>query len=197
MKRSHFLTPSGLLSATLVLALMSAGGAGHDARADNTSGSSANNMRLVGTNDLQSRSTYQPTVHRYPGDKYILFAGHHALATSPVTGQPLPSFNSLTGLYEPNGTSLVDVSNPKKPVLLAHIPVGPTSPSPPTAPIVNAGGAQMVRVCDGNTLPIGNNKVYMLRSYANSAHEIWDVTDPKKPLPVRTVAGHNPVIGDT
>ena len=81
------------------------------------------NIDLVGTNDLQARSTYQPVVHRYPGDKYILFAGHHALGTNPVTGQPLPSFNPLTKLNEPNGTSLVDVSNPKKPVFLAHIPV--------------------------------------------------------------------------
>jgi len=143
------------------------------------------NMELVGTNDLQARSTYQPVVHRYPGDKYILFAGHHALGTNPVTGQPLPSFNPLTNMNEPNGTSLVDVSNPKKPAFLAHIPVGTTG----------NGGAQMVRVCDGSQLPIGNNKVYMLRSYANSAHEIWDVTDPKKPSGVRTVAGNNPVIG--
>ncbi len=35
----------------------------------------------------------------------------------------------------------------------------------------------------------------MLRSYANSAHEIWDVTDPSSPVGVRTVAGGNPVIG--
>ncbi len=53
----------------------------------------------------------------------------------------------------------------------------------------------MVRVCDGNTLPAHDGKVYMLRSYANSAHEIWDVTDPGSPVGVRTVAGGNPVIG--
>src|SRR5205807_8824802 len=57
------------------------------------------------------------------------------------------------------------------------------------------GGAQMVRVCDGSTLPIHDNKVYMLRTYANSAHEIWDVTNPSNPVGVRTVAGGNPVIG--
>jgi hypothetical protein len=47
----------------------------------------------------------------------------------------------------------------------------------------------MVRVCDGSSLPIHNAKVYMLRSSANAAHEIWDVTDPKNPQPVRTVSG--------
>ena len=43
-------------------------------------------MKLVGFNDLQIRSTYQPVVHRYSGDRYILFAGHHALGNDPVTG---------------------------------------------------------------------------------------------------------------
>ena len=143
------------------------------------------NMELVGTNDLQARSTYQPTIHRYPGDRYILFAGHHALGTNPVTGQPLPSFNPLTNKNELNGTSLVDVTDPKHPKLLVHIPVSDGA----------SGGAQMVRVCDGSKLPIGNTKVYMLRTYASSAHEIWDVTDPSKPVGVRTVAGGNPVIG--
>ncbi len=53
----------------------------------------------------------------------------------------------------------------------------------------------MVRVCDGDTLPVHNGKIYMLRTYANSAHEIWDVTNPSNPVGVRTVAGGNPVMG--
>ena len=149
-------------------------------------------MSLVGTDDLQARSTYQPTLHKYGPGRYLLFTGHHALDVNPVTGQQLPSFNHLTGKYEPNGTSIVDVSDPKRPKLLVHIPVGASSN---TAPLTNLGGAQMVRVCDGNTLPIHDNKVYMLRSYANAAHEIWDVTNPSQPVGVRTVAGGNPVIG--
>src|SRR5262249_4682710 len=48
----------------------------------------------------------------------------------------------------------------------------------------------------GSSLPIKNEKYYLLRSYANSAHEVWDVTDPSKPVGVRTVAGGNPVIGN-
>jgi hypothetical protein len=148
-----------------------------------------NNMELVGFNDLQARSTYQPTVHRYPGDRYIFFGGEHPLATNPVTKQPLPSLNPLTGQNEPNGTSIVDVTDPANPKYLAHIPVGTTG----------NGGAQMVRVCDGSTLPVHNTKVYMLRSYATGnpgAHELWDVTDPSKPVGVFTVAGGNPIIGD-
>ena len=40
----------------------------------------------------------------------------------------------------------------------------------------------MVRVCSGDTLPHGvKGKWYLLRPYGNSAHEIYDVTDPAKP----------------
>ena len=147
------------------------------------------NMELVGVNDLQARSTYQPTLHKYSDGRYILFTGHHALGLQGEGLLPgavtLPSFNPLTGKNELNGTSIVDVSNPRNPKLLFHLPVSDGV----------AGGAQMVRVCDGDTLPIHDNKVYMLRTYANSAHEIWDVTNPSSPLGVRTVAGGNPVIG--
>src|SRR5262252_6141272 len=150
----------------------------------------AHDITLIGTNDLQHRSTYQPTLHKYPNNQYILFTGHHALGLQGEgllpNAQPLPSFNPLTNQNELNGTSLVDVTNPANPRLLVHIPVSDG---------VN-GGSQMVRVCDGNTLPVHDGKVYMLRSYANSAHEIWDVTNPSSPIGVRTVAGGNPVIGD-
>ena len=44
------------------------------------------------------------------------------------------------------------------------------------------GGAQMARVCDGSTLPRADkSKMFLLRSFGNSGHEIWDVTDPAKP----------------
>jgi hypothetical protein len=142
------------------------------------------NMELVGTNDLQARSAYQPIIQRQ-GNRWILYAGHHAVGTNPVTGVRLPSFNPLTSRDEPNGVSIVDVTDPKNPVYLHHLPVGTTG----------NGGAQMVRVCPGSTLPIRNDKFYLLRSYANSAHEIWDVTNPSAPVGVRTVAGGNPVIG--
>ena len=36
----------------------------------------ASNMRLVGWNDLQARSAYQPTIHRQ-GDRWIAYIGHH------------------------------------------------------------------------------------------------------------------------
>ncbi|HSN19125.1 MAG TPA: hypothetical protein VLS49_00510 [Usitatibacter sp.] len=152
---------------------------------DEVDGNKARNLRLVGWNDLQARSAYQVTVHKQ-GGRYIAYVGHHALGTNPLTGQPLPSYNPLTQQDEPNGTSLVDVTDPKKPVYLAHIPVGTTG----------NGGAQMVRVCDGSSLPIHDSKVYMLRNYGTSAHEVWDTSDPAHPQPVRTVEGGNPIVGN-
>ena len=67
-------------------------------------------LRLVGQNDLQARSAYQPIVHAY-GERRILFVGHHA-------GEAL---NPATGYIEKNGLSILDVTDPAAPQLLgAH-----------------------------------------------------------------------------
>lgn len=122
-----------------------------------------NNMDLVGSDPLQARSAYQPTVHKQ-GGRWILYVGHHG-------GQTM---NSLSGKLEYNGTSILDVTDPHHPVFLSHIPGEPGSGE--------TGGAQMVRVCDGATLPHADKaRVYMLRPFGNAAHEIWDVTNPAKP----------------
>lgn len=129
-----------------------------------------NNMGLVGFMELQARSAYQPTIHRQ-GDRYIAYVGHH--------GGPA-KINPLSGVVENNGTSIVDVTDPKSPKYLTHIPgqAGGTE----------SGGAQMVRLCNGTQLPKGDkSKVYMLRSFGNSAHEIWDVATPEKPVLITTV----------
>lgn len=124
------------------------------------------NMELVGDSDLQGRSAYMPVIHKQ-GARWIAYVGHHG-------GENL---NTLTGKKEINGTSVVDVTDPKQPKYIAHIPGDPGKGSGQ-----EAGGAQMVRVCDGSALPHADkNKVYLLRSYGNSAQEIWDVTDPAKP----------------
>jgi hypothetical protein len=189
MKLQCFRVAYHAVSAAVTVTLLWAWIGDRNARADDTQGASSHNMRLVGTNDLQARSTYQPTLHKYPHNRYVLFAGHHALANQGENllpgGTRLPSFNPLTGNNELNGTSIVDVTDPRHPKYLYHLPVSDG---------VN-GGAQMVRVCDGNSLPIHDNKIYMLRTYANSAHEIWDVTNPSNPMGVRTVTGGNPILG--
>src|SRR2546428_5979515 len=128
-----------------------------------------NNMELVGSNDLQSRSAYQPVIHRQ-GDRWILYVGHHG-------GMAL---NSLTGKAESNGTSILDVSDPERPKYLPHIP-GDAGQG-------EGGGAQMVRVCSGADLPRADkSKVYLLRSFGTVGHEVWDVTDPARPGRVTVV----------
>ena len=72
MKRLGLLTLPRALLGVLALTIMVAASTGTGARADNSSGASSYNMQLVGTNDLQARSTYQPTLHKYPGGRYIL-----------------------------------------------------------------------------------------------------------------------------
>jgi len=128
----------------------------------------ASNMRLVGTNDLQHRSAYQPTIH-HQGDRYIAYIGHHG--GTPEVPKPL---NPLTGQQEFNGTSIVDVTDPAHPRYLAHIPG--------TEGTYEDGGAQMTRVCDGKTLPKGDpDKTYLLRVFGGKSHQIFDVTDPAHP----------------
>jgi hypothetical protein len=69
----------------------------------------ASNMKLVGYDDLQARSAYQPTIH-HQGDRWIAYIGHHG-GTDAI---PDP-VNALTGKAEPNGTSIVDVTDPAHP----------------------------------------------------------------------------------
>ena len=42
----------------------------------------ASNMRLIGFNDLQERSAYQPTIH-HQGNRYIAYIGHHGSSYVP------------------------------------------------------------------------------------------------------------------
>src|SRR5712664_417121 len=146
------------------------------------------NMKLVGTNDLQARSSYQVLINKQ-NNRYIAYVGHHTLTgpgegLAPAGTPALPLRNALTGQDEENGTSIVDVTDPAHPNYLAHLPV----------PDTRGGGAQMVRVC-GNLPAGGAGKFYMLRSYHSAAHEIWDVTDPSHPQDVLTVKNGRPLIG--
>lgn len=96
-------------------------------------------MRLLGWNDLQGRSAYQPVIQKQ-GNRWILYVGHHGGTTA--TPKPV---NPITGQPEFNGTSLIDVTNPARPRYLTHIPGEEGT--------YEQGGAQMVRVCDGAGLP--------------------------------------------
>ena len=134
----------------------------------------ARNMELVGYHDLQARSAYQPLVREQNG-RWIAYIGHHG-ATEKV---PKPR-NALTGQGEFNGTSILDVTDPRAPRYLAHLP-GEEG-------VGENGGAQMVRVCAGSDLPKGDKgSFYLLRTFGNSAHEIWDVSVPERPALVSRI----------
>jgi hypothetical protein len=135
----------------------------------------AKNMRLVGFNNLQARSAYQPIIHKQ-GNRWIAYIGHHGGS----------AVNPMTKSVEPNGTSIVDVTDPRRPVYLKHLPGG--------AGVGEAGGAQMVRACNGSDLPNANkDKIYLLRG-TSSSHEVYDVTDPSNPVLVTTIVSN---LGDT
>src|SRR5580700_11238379 len=116
-----------LLLAVVIPVVVLGAGAAAEQRAEKS------NMELLGSNDLQGRSAYQPVIHKQ-GSRWIAYIGHHGGS----------AMNPMTGKMEDNGTSVVDVTDPRQPKYLAHIPGAPQIPG-----TVGSGGAQMVRVCDG------------------------------------------------
>jgi len=141
-------------------------------------------MKLVGHVDLQGRGAYQPNFIKYPDGRIIAFAGLHPSPN--LNGVPAGAVkNPLNGnVAEPNGTMIIDITNPKNPVQKFHIPG-------------SAGGTYtMVRLCLGSDLPAGTTgHVYMLRNVQGgslSGYEVWDVTNlPPVGVPVLVSAVRN------
>ncbi|MEN3351850.1 MAG: hypothetical protein V7640_8 [Betaproteobacteria bacterium] len=154
-------------AAALIAACQTAPPAGDPTRPDTVPESW--NMRLLGHEALQARSAYQPVIIEQNG-RWLAYIGHH--------GGRRP--NALTGQMENNGTSIVDVTNPRQPRYLVHI-AGDIGEG-------ESGGAQMVRICPGRMLPKGDPaKFYMLRVFGDTAQEIWDVTSPERPQLITTI----------
>ncbi len=139
----------------------------------------------LGHADLEGRTAYQPTLHTQMvnGQKRVfLYVGHfgnQAPIADPTSG----------GTPEFNGTSIVDVTDPRHPVQVAHIPTDGRANG------TSSGGAQMVRVCDGKAGVLGDDgHYYMLRNNgggtsSTGSHEIYDVTDPAHPALLSTIGG--------
>src|SRR5262245_62790797 len=77
----------------------------------------AQNVRLVGYNDLQGRTALVVTTKSDPMNGNWVYVGHHE---SFRDGKPLP--NPITGKMEFNGTSILEISDPSNPKLVWHIP---------------------------------------------------------------------------
>ena len=154
------------LAAAVLSAFAIAAGSAFADRGISQSGEQKN-MHRVGHVDLQGRPSYQPNVIVYPDGRTIAFAGTHGGSKpNPLKG----------GAVEPNGTMIIDVTNPERPVEKFHIPVP-----------VAGGQAQMARMCLGSDLPRGApGHVYLMRNIQGSAaqqsgYEAWDVTDVTNP----------------
>src|SRR5260221_7956466 len=74
----------------------------------------SHDMELVGYDDLQGRSAYQPLVHRQ-GGRWIAYIGHHGGRSR----QP------LSGAEGQNRTSILHVTHPKNPRLPPPTPGQP------------------------------------------------------------------------
>src|SRR5271154_5512648 len=70
----------------------------------------ASNMKLVGSNDLQARSAYQPTIH-HQGERWIAYIGHHG-GTDEVP-DPVNPTTGKAGKYEGGGAQMVRVCDGK------------------------------------------------------------------------------------
>src|SRR5437016_3309812 len=104
---NHAARPFALLASTILASVaLIAPAAAESPKVGNPP--EAKDMRLVGWNDLQARSAYQPTIHKQ-GDRTIAYIGHHG--GTPDVPKPM---NPVTGQAEFNGTSIVDVTDPAK-----------------------------------------------------------------------------------
>ena len=141
----------------------------------------AKNMQRVGHVDLQGRPSYHPNVIVYPDGRTIAFAGTHSNTTD---NGPRPNPLLPGSPVEPNGTMIVDITNPAAPEEKYHIP-GPIA--------TGAAQTQSNRMCLGSDLPQGTpGHVYLMRNVqvnvpAVSGYEVWDVTDVSAPTLVGAI----------
>jgi hypothetical protein len=134
------------------------------------------NMQKLGFNDNQGRASSDDGWAENQNGRYILYVTNNGSDT------PTHHFNPLTNQTEKDGTSLIDVTDPTKPVFVYHIPSA-------------TGSSTHLKVCGGSTLPNAaanglTNRFFLLRADGNSLWEIWDTTDPSKPEFVTQVIGN-------
>jgi len=133
----------------------------------------AHNMKLVGWHSLDGRPAYHPHIQQQ-GSRWMLYVAEHETINSGTSQAPV--YVGPRG----NGTSILDVTNPTKPKLLAHLPgnagVGGATESDATAATSPRSEARSMRVCERNS------KFYMIRQMPQAGYEIYDVTVPENPV---------------
>jgi len=127
-------------------------------------GSAALNTRLVGSHDLQGRSALEVCVR---GD--WCFIGH----------LPGKHRNPLTGKDEPNGTSILNIADPARPELVAHIPPEQDDDTCRAVQFARRDGRDyIVRVSEHEGAKSASGR---------KALEIFDVSDRAKPALVAAI----------
>ena len=141
----------------------------------------ASNMDLLGYNDLQGRSAFQVVLQKQ-GERWFAYVGER--------GDVPERVNPLTGHAEPSGTAIIDVTDPKLPKYVSHIPGEPAEVNGKGyRGVTRPAGAMFARVCSGRELPHADkSKFYLLRSFGSTAWEMWDVTDTAKPSRLSVIA---------
>jgi hypothetical protein len=117
------------------------------------------NVQLVGHSDLQGREALQVVLKGNTA-----YVGHHRGEEN----------NPMTGRMEPNGTTMLDVSDPQKPKIIKHIPG------------VKGAESRAVQVVE----KYFDGKDYLLRNQESSGFtgfEIWDITDRPNPKLISTI----------
>jgi hypothetical protein len=125
-------------------------------------------MKLVGYNDLQGRETLQVTTR---GN--WAYVGHH----NRPTDKPI-HYNPLTQQYEENGTTILDISNPARPRIVAHIPNFENRNSRSAVTVNNFMGSGkdfLVRNSEGATAPRWKFEIFDITGRAQGIDHIWKV----------------------
>jgi hypothetical protein len=79
----------------------------------------AQNVRLVGYNDLQGRQSLQLTTRSDAANGNWAYVGHQP---NDRPDSEEPQLNPITGQAEINGTSIIDITDPARPTTKWHIP---------------------------------------------------------------------------
>ena len=117
-------------------------------------------VKLIGYNDLQGRDSLQVTCKAD-----WIYVGHH-------NGH---EYNPLTSVMEWNGTSIIDISNPSEPTLVAHIP---------NTESTNSRAVQVVH-------NFSDENDYLIRNHETATgckFEIFNITDRTNPFKISEIA---------
>ena len=126
------------------------------------------NMKLVGYNDLQGRETLQVTAR---GN--WAYVGHHNRP-----GTATIHYNPLTKQFEENGTTILDISNPYHPKIVAHIPNFENRKSRSAVTVnnfMNSGKDYLVRNSEGATAPRWKYEIFDITQRAKGISHILKV----------------------